>query len=72
MESYLAFLKVSQEERKEMFEIFKLLDFKKKGTLSRENISEAYEQVVGSVDSDIINNIVKKIDKNKSGQIDFS
>ena len=55
-----------------MFEIFKLLDFKKKGTLSRENISEAYEQVVGSVDSDIINNIVKKIDKNKSGQIDFS
>ena len=55
-----------------MVEIFKLLDFMKKGTLSKENIAEAYEHVVGSVNLDIISNIVKKIDKNKSGQIDFS
>ena len=72
MESYLAFLKISKEEKKEMVEIFKLFDFMKKGTLSKENIAEAYEHVVGSVNSDIISNIVKKIDKNKSGQIDFS
>jgi len=70
--NFLTYTSVEKEEMNKLTEIFKSIDVNNDGKLSIEEISKYIKKVMGSCNSDEINEICDKIDMNKSGYIDYS
>lgn len=72
IESYLSYLKISHSQKRDVMELFELFDTDKKGTISKEDLTEAYRRADVGISEDEIIDLMDRIDKNKSGKIDFS
>jgi len=64
---------VNKEEMDQMEKAFKALDKNKDGKLSKEEILEGYQEYFGKpIDEDEVNNMMKMVDTDGSGTIDYS
>lgn len=70
--NFLTYTSVEKEEMNKLTEIFKSIDVNNDGKLSIEEIFKYIKKVMGSCNSDEINEICDKIDTDKSGYIDYS
>ncbi|OMJ74941.1 hypothetical protein SteCoe_26043 [Stentor coeruleus] len=65
----------TKEEREEMIELFRSLDSDQNGTLSKEELKQGFTKLFGHTIEDIdeeVDRIMKEVDINKSGEIDYS
>ena len=65
----------TKEEREEMIELFKSLDIDQNGTLSKDEVKIGFTKMFGHTVEDIdgeIERIVKEVDANHSGEIDYT
>jgi len=63
---------VSKEDRQELQKQFMLWDKNKDGVLNKDEIIESYQTVYGTVDPDIVENMIKSVDLNGNGVIDYN
>jgi calcium-dependent protein kinase len=70
---FLATYFSNKEEKTKMIEVFQSLDKDKDGILTPDEIREGYELITGKVqDAKAIEEMIKKIDMNGSGTIDYT
>jgi len=63
----------TKEDKGKLLETFRALDKDKNGTLSREEIKQGYKLIMGKAHNDEdIEVLIKNIDTNKSGSVDYS
>ena len=62
---------VSKEDRADLLKQFLLWDKNKDGVLNKQEIIESYRNVYGTIDPDIVENIIKSIDLDGNGVIDY-
>ena len=62
---------VSKEDRADLLKQFLAWDKNKDGVLNKEEIIESYRNVYGTIDPDIVENIIKSIDLDGNGVIDY-
>jgi calcium-dependent protein kinase len=62
---------VSKEDRADLLKQFLVWDKNKDGVLNKEEIIESYRNVYGTIDPDIVENIIKSIDLDGNGVIDY-
>ena len=62
---------VSKEDRADLLKQFLLWDKNKDGVLNKQEIIEGYRNVYGTIDPDIVENIIKSIDLDGNGVIDY-
>ena len=62
---------VSKEDRADLLKQFLLWDKNKDGVLNKEEIIESYRNVYGCIDQDIVENMIKSIDTDGNGVIDY-
>ena len=63
---------VSKEDRADLLKQFLFWDKNKDGVLNKEEIIESYKKVYGSIDEDIVENMIKSIDLDGNGVIDYN
>ena len=63
---------VSKEDRADLLKQFLAWDKNKDGVLNKEEIIESYRNVYGTIDPDIVENIIKSIDLDGNGVIDYN
>ncbi len=72
IESYLSFVKITQEERSEITRMFKKLDTDNSGAIDINELREAFALCTeGKCDAEV-EHVLSKIDKNKSKKIDLN
>jgi calcium-dependent protein kinase len=72
IESYLSFVKITQEERSEITRLFNKLDTDNSGTIDINELREAFTLCTeGECDAEV-EHVLSKIDKNKSKKIDLN
>ena len=62
---------VSKEDRADLLKQFLAWDKNKDGVLNKQEIIESYRNVYGTIDPDIVENIIKSIDLDGNGVIDY-
>ena len=62
---------VSKEDRADLLKQFLFWDKNKDGVLNKDEIIESYKNVYGTIDQDIVENIIKSIDLDGNGVIDY-
>lgn len=62
---------VSKEDRADLLKQFLLMDKNKDGVLNKDEIIESYRNVYGTIDPDIVENMIKSIDLDGNGVIDY-
>ena len=62
---------VSKEDRADLLNQFLFMDKNKDGVLTKEEIIESYRNVYGTIDPDIVENMIKSIDLDGNGVIDY-
>ena len=62
---------VSKEDRADLLNQFLFMDKNKDGVLTKEEIIESYRNVYGTIDPDVVENIIKSIDLDGNGVIDY-
>ena len=62
---------VSKEDRADLLNQFLFMDKNKDGVLTKEEIVESYRNVYGSIDPDVVENMIKSIDLDGNGVIDY-
>ena len=63
---------VSKEDRADLLKQFLFWDKNKDGVLNKEEIIESYRNVYGTIDQDIVENMIKSIDLDGNGVIDYN
>ena len=63
---------VSKEDRADLLKQFLQWDKNKDGVLNKEEIIESYRNVYGTIDPDIVENMIKSIDLDGNGVIDYN
>ena len=63
---------VSKEDRADLLKQFLIWDKNKDGVLNKEEIIESYKNVYGTIDQDVVENIIKSIDLDGNGVIDYN
>ena len=63
---------VSKEDRADLLKQFLFWDKNKDGVLNKEEIIISYKNVYGSIDEDIVENMIKSIDLDGNGVIDYN
>jgi len=63
---------VSKEDRADLLKQFLFWDKNKDGVLNKEEIIESYRNVYGTIDEDIVENMIKSIDLDGNGVIDYN
>ena len=63
---------VSKEDRADLLKQFLFWDKNKDGVLNKEEIIESYKNVYGSIDEDIVENMIKSIDLDGNGVVDYN
>lgn len=69
--AYITNQLISKEDREELLKLFLICDKNKDGVLSKEEIIESYTSVYGSIDEDQVDNMVKAVDIDCNGVIDY-
>lgn len=62
----------TKEERKQLYDTFQALDLDKDGTLSIQELVEGYKKLDVDMNAIDLENLIKKIDSNRSGEINYS
>ena len=62
---------VSKEDRADLLNQFLFMDKNKDGVLTKEEIIESYRNVYGTIDPDVVENMIKSIDLDGNGVIDY-
>ena len=62
---------ISKEDRADLMKQFLFMDKNKDGVLTKEEIIESYNNVYGSIDPDVVENMIKSIDLDGNGVIDY-
>ena len=62
---------VSKEDRADLLKQFLHMDKNKDGVLNKDEIIESYRNVYGTIDPDIVENMIKSIDLDGNGVIDY-
>ena len=62
---------VSKEDRADLLKEFLHWDKNKDGVLNKQEIIESYKNVYGTIDEDIVENMIKSIDSDGNGVIDY-
>ena len=62
---------VSKEDRADLLKQFLFWDKNKDGVLNKQEIIESYKNVYGTIDEDIVENMIKSIDSDGNGVIDY-
>ena len=63
---------VSKEDRADLLKQFLFWDKNKDGVLNKQEIIESYRNVYGTIDEDIVENMIKSIDLDGNGVIDYN
>ena len=63
---------VSKEDRADLLKQFLIWDKNRDGVLNKEEIVESYKTVYGSIDEDVVENIIKSIDLDGNGVVDYN
>ena len=63
---------ISKEDRADLLKQFLIWDKNKDGVLNKEEIIEGYKNVYGTIDQDVVENIIKSIDMDGNGVIDYN
>ena len=63
---------VSKEDRADLLKQFLFWDKNKDGVLNKDEIIESYRNVYGTIDPDIVENMIKSIDLDGNGVIDYN
>lgn len=70
---YLVSYLSTREEKNELMKTFKALDLNGDGQLSRDELIQGYEKIMGAREAEReVDNIMATVDTNKSGFIDYS
>lgn len=70
---YLVSYLSTREEKNELMKTFKALDLNGDGQLSRDELIQGYEKIMGAREAEReVDNIMAAVDTNKSGFIDYS
>ena len=62
---------VSKEDRADLLKEFLHWDKNKDGVLNKQEIIESYKNVYGTIDEDVVENMIKSIDSDGNGVIDY-
>ena len=62
----------SKEDREELLKQFRIWDKNKDGVLNKEEILEGYRNVYGTIDPDVVENMIKAVDTDGNGVIDYN
>ena len=62
----------SKEDREELLKQFRIWDKNKDGVLNKEEILEGYNNVYGTIDPDVVENMIKAVDTDGNGVIDYN
>jgi Ca2+-binding EF-hand superfamily protein len=65
--TYAVSQKISTEEEREMGELFKSIDKNNDGTLTREELKEAFKKMYPEVSENDIETMINEFDSNKDG-----
>lgn len=63
---------ISKEDRAELLKQFLAWDKNRDGVLSKDEIFDSYCNVYGSIDKDIVENMIKSVDSDGNGVIDYN
>ena len=63
---------IAKEDRSDLLKQFLAWDKNKDGVLSKQEILESYMNVYGSIDNDVVENMIKSVDMDGNGVIDYN
>lgn len=72
IESYLTFLKITQEERLEIIKLFKRLDQDSNGEINSDELRESFSVCADGQNGPAIEYVLKKINMNKNKKINLN
>ena len=63
---------IAKEDRSDLLKQFLAWDKNKDGVLSKQEILESYMNVYGTIDNDVVENMIKSVDTDGNGVIDYN